>query len=264
MPLTEPAAIRRRVSYVSTTGWMGLEWALTAEENVRFFATLSGLSGHKARERTEEALRDTDLWEDRGKRTSELSNGMRQRLILARGLVLRTPLVLLDEPTVGLDPVTRDEVLDRIFTNLPARGQTVLVADHQVGAVSSRMDHAAILSGGSVVAIGTPSALVQGLRNLKVLELMVAGAEALPQPPLACVRAWDARMRPGPLALAQVRLMVEDRPDSLRSVLDYVMRQGGQIEGVTERPPGLEDLLETGALDGPPAGSIGPGNRSTS
>ena len=104
--LAHPQEIRKRVSYVSTTGWMGLEWPLTAEENVRFFASLCGMPGTAARARTEEALRDVDLWEDRGKYPSQLSNGMRQRVILARALLFRTPLVLLDEPTIGLDPVT--------------------------------------------------------------------------------------------------------------------------------------------------------------
>ena len=90
--LDHPKEIRKRVSYVSTTGWMGLEWPLTAAENVRFFATLCGMPMALARTRTEEALKDVDLWEDRGKYPSQLSNGMRQRVILARALLFRTEM----------------------------------------------------------------------------------------------------------------------------------------------------------------------------
>lgn len=241
--LAETARIRRRVSYVSTTGWMGLEWALTAEENVRFFAALCGLPADLARERTRQALADMGLWEDRAKRTSELSNGMRQRLILARGLLLHTPLVLLDEPTVGLDPVTRDAVLDLLRFKLPARGQTVVVADHQAGAVGARVDRAAILFEGRIVELGRPDLLTARLQGFKVVEIVSAG-EGCPEGPAPDgVRSWDRTVRPGPRSLSHWRIVVQDQPQSLQAVLGWFRAAGRELQGVSERAPGFEDLV---------------------
>ena len=152
--LDHPKEIRKRVSYVSTTGWMGLEWPLTAEENVRFFATLCGMPTALARIRTEEALRDVDLWEDRGKYPSQLSNGMRQRVILARALLFRTPILLLDEPTVGLDPVTARDLLELIRGPLRERGQTILLTDHQSAEMEAVADHIAVLGAGALSSWG--------------------------------------------------------------------------------------------------------------
>src|SRR5215472_6652837 len=169
--LEYPKEIRKRVSYVSTTGWMGLEWPLTAEENVRFFASLCGMPTAMAHTRTEEALRDVDLWEDRDKYPSQLSNGMRQRVILARALLFRTPIVLLDEPTVGLDPVTARDLLDLIRGPLRDRGQTILLTDHQSAEIEAVADRIAVLGSGALALMGTPAELRAHLQHLTVIEI---------------------------------------------------------------------------------------------
>lgn len=155
--LERPAEVRRRVSYVSTTGWMGLEWALTAEENVRFFGVLCGLAPGRARERAAAALRDVGLGSDRSKMVSALSNGMRQRVILARALVLRTPVVLLDEPTVGLD-AELESVLVSAMEHL-AEGRTTITVSHQLAGIR-RSDQIAVLSHGRISEIGTHEQLL--------------------------------------------------------------------------------------------------------
>ncbi len=245
--MNHPQAIRRRVSYVSTTGWMGLEWALTAEENIRFFGLLSGMSGALAKTRTDEALRDVGLMQDRHKAVSELSNGMRQRVILARALLLRTPVVLLDEPTVGLDPIHRDQVLALVRETLPARGQTVIVVDHQADALETIVDRAAILAGGRLLRAGTPAELVSGLEGVRVLEMVTRGSgeprAAIPPQ----VQEVERIERPGPLGLTQWRLTVADRSDALEAALHWVLSGGGQAVQVAERAPRLADVV-TGRL----------------
>lgn len=247
--LERPAEVRRRVSYVSTTGWMGLEWALTAEENVRFFGVLCGLAPGRARERAAAALRDVGLGSDRSKMVSALSNGMRQRVILARALVLRTPVVLLDEPTVGLDPIHRDDMLRLVRHLVRERGQTVVLVDHQADAIEGVIDRALVLGAGRARLIGPPRQLAAGLGGVRVVDLLSRGAGEPRGPAPAGVLGVERTARPGPLALSHWRLVVAADADVLGALVAWVMSAGGEIVEVTERAPGLADLV---------AGRLGP------
>ena len=181
------------------TGWMGLEWPLTAEENVRLFGVLCGLDARTARQRAEEALCAVELWGDRGKYSSQLSNGMRQRVILARALLLRTPLVLLDEPTVGLDPHTARVMLALIRDRLVASGQTVILTDHVSAEMEAVADRVAVLDQGRMVLSDTPAALVGSLADLTVLDVHTEETPLPVAPPPPEVRLVHCVERPGPV-----------------------------------------------------------------
>lgn len=243
IPLGETRAIRRRVSYVSTTGWMGLEWALTAEENIRFYGQLCGLSRKLAAVRTDEALRMVDLWDERKKHPSALSNGMRQRVILARGLVLATPIVLLDEPSVGLDPVTRDRVLETVCHTLASRGQTLILADHDAEWVERAADRVAILDRGRVRGVGTPRELLQSVSHLRVLDLLIQASFTARTAPPSVIRRWEANERPGPQGFTHWRGLVEESPEALAMVLNWVCPNIRQVVEVSFRAPSLQDVM---------------------
>lgn len=241
--LDHPQEIRKRVSYVSTTGWMGLEWPLTAEENVRFFASLCGMPHTLLRARTEEALRDVDLWKDRGKYPSQLSNGMRQRVILARALLFRTPLVLLDEPTVGLDPLTTQALLELIRGPLRSRGQTILLTDHQSAEMEIVADRIAVLGSGAIALIGTPAELRARLGHVAVIEIHTEEMDLPSEPRPDCVVATDQVERPGALEVRAWRIHVLRSPDALSSVLTWVTQPTGRVFFVAESEPTLQDVL---------------------
>jgi ABC-2 type transport system ATP-binding protein len=241
--LTRPQEIRKKVSYVSTTGWMGLEWPLTAEENVRFFATLCGMPSRLARARAEQALRDVDLWADRRKYPSQLSNGMRQRVILARALLFYTPLVLLDEPTVGLDPISAQSTLELIRGRLRERGQTVLLTDHQSTEMAAVADRIAVLQQGRIAMLGTPAELIARLSHLTVIEIHT---EEMDQPsgrPPPEVQWFQVVDRPGPLGVRTWRIHALKGESALPSVLDWIAQPSGRIVFLAESAPSLHDVL---------------------
>lgn len=243
IPLSEPGEIRKRVSYVSTTGWMGLEWPLTAEENVRCFAALCGMPSGPARERTAEALRDVELWENRHKYPSQLSNGMRQRTILARALLFRTPLLLLDEPTVGLDPITVQTVLQLIRGRLRERGQTILLTDHQSAEMEAVADRIAVLEAGEIVIQGTPAELLERLADLTVIEIRTEEMGFPPGLPPAIVTTEQHVEPPGALGLRTWRIHARKERDALEEVLRWVTQPTGRIVFLAESSPTLRDLL---------------------
>jgi ABC-2 type transport system ATP-binding protein len=249
VPLAETPTIRRQVAYVSTTGWMGLEWALTAEENLHFFARLSGMPTAMAKQRSEEAMRALDLWGDRAKLVSALSNGMRQRVIMARALLWHTPVVLLDEPLVGLDPHHRRALLRLIDRLARERGQTVVISDHDAEAVASLADRVLLLAQGQVAGYGTVAELVNRLADRRIVELVTTGAGTTDVAPPGVVFRVFRRPRTGPLDQVQWQVTVDaQQPGALMEVVAWMEHRGVTIVDLTERVPTLQDVLEDQAL----------------
>lgn len=241
--LDRPRAIQRQVSYVSTSGWMGLEWPLTVEENMRFFAALSGMPTSLARERTAAALRAVEMWDHRAKYPAQLSNGMRQRTILARALLFTTPVLLLDEPTVGLDPVSAHLMID-LIRQLRAGGQTIIVTDHQSSEMEALADRIGILHDGRIVQEGTPAELLCDLHHVTVIEIHTEEMDAPITTPPAVVLAAAREERPGALAVRTWRIHARKGAHALADVLAWITQPTGRVVFVVESAPRLRDLVD--------------------
>jgi lipooligosaccharide transport system ATP-binding protein len=147
-----------------------LDVTLTVEQNLLVFAHLYRIGRHERRAAIERALEMANLVDRRDSRVDKLSGGMRRRLLIARALVHRPRLVLLDEPTVGLDPQVRQE-LWALIDALRAEGTTILMSTHYIEEAQRLADTVLIMSHGSAVAAGPPADLVAQHAGREAIEV---------------------------------------------------------------------------------------------
>jgi ABC-2 type transport system ATP-binding protein len=150
-------AVRRRIGVAPQVS--ALYGPLTGEENVRFFGRLQGLAGEALARRTAEVLDRAGLADRRRDRVDTYSGGMKRRLNLACALVHDPPLLLLDEPTVGVDPQSRNRIFEDV-ERLRREGRCVVYTTHYMEEAQRLCDRVAILDRGRVLALGTPEELI--------------------------------------------------------------------------------------------------------
>ncbi|WP_055570961.1 ABC transporter ATP-binding protein [Streptomyces prasinopilosus] len=163
---TEGAAIRERVGYMPEHDCLPPD--VSATEFVVHMARMSGLPPTAARERTADTLRHVGLYEERYRPMGGYSTGMKQRVKLAQALVHDPDLVFLDEPTNGLDPVGRDEMLGlirRIHTDF---GISVLVTSHLLGELERTCDHVVVVDGGKLLRSSSTTDFTQNTTTLAI------------------------------------------------------------------------------------------------
>jgi len=146
---------------------------LTAEENLRFFGRMFGLAGAALRSRVEAGLALADLADRRADRAGTFSGGMKRRLNIACAMVHDPKLLLLDEPTVGVDPQSRNAILERILA-LKAEGRTVIYTTHYMEEAARICDRVAIIDHGKVLAVDTVDALIMAHGGLPQLSVTTA------------------------------------------------------------------------------------------
>jgi ABC-2 type transport system ATP-binding protein len=170
-PMPDRATLER-IGYMTQAAALYAD--LTAEENARFFASVQGTGD---RRNVEAALRFVELWERRRSVTATLSGGMRTRLSLACALVHRPSLLLLDEPTVGVDPQLRVQLWNGL-RQMAAEGTTIIVSSH-VMEEAERADRLGLIQGGRLLAEGTVAELLAegGAQRLEDAFLNLAGTE---------------------------------------------------------------------------------------
>jgi ABC-2 type transport system ATP-binding protein len=165
----EPDAARRAIGVIPQALTSDLD--LTVEENMNIYAKLYGISAKDRKQSVEELLQMVDLEKWRDAQTKTLSGGMRRRLEIARGLVHRPHIFFLDEPTTGLDPVSRVAVWEMLMKIKGARNLTVLITTHYMDEADRLCDRIAIVDHGKLVALDTPRALKASVPGENVIEV---------------------------------------------------------------------------------------------
>ena len=201
-----------------------LDTSLTVEQNLLVFTHLYRIGRHERQAAIERALRVANLVDRRDSRVDKLSGGMRRRLLVARALVHRPRLVLLDEPTVCLDPQVRQE-LWALIDAMRAEGTTILMSTHYIEEAQRLADTVLIMSHGSAVAAGAPAELVAEHAGREAVE--VYGSPSLLAEAEASARAAGFATR---------------RTGTSISVLGIEDADGRAPEG-ERRPANLEDVF---------------------
>jgi ABC-2 type transport system ATP-binding protein len=149
--------VARDIGYMTQNNALYLE--LTVRENLEFFGAIYGLRGRRLKERVDAVLEMVDLTDRAGSIVDTLSGGMRQRVLLASALIHEPRLLLLDEPTVGIDPELRIAFWEH-FARLNAQGVTIIVSTHHLDE-AARCHRLALLRFGALLAEGQPAELVR-------------------------------------------------------------------------------------------------------
>jgi lipooligosaccharide transport system ATP-binding protein len=167
-PVTDGPAIRARLGVVPQEDTLDVE--LTVRENLLIYGRYFGLPRAVIAERTASLLDFVQLAERAGDHVEPLSGGMKRRLTIARSLINDPEILLLDEPTTGLDPQARHVVWDRLF-RLKQQGVTLILTTHYMDEAEQLCDRLVVMDGGKIAAEGSPRELIDRYSTREVLEL---------------------------------------------------------------------------------------------
>ncbi|QQE66111.1 daunorubicin resistance protein DrrA family ABC transporter ATP-binding protein [Leptolyngbya sp. BL0902] len=238
----QPRRVRQRLGYIAQE--IALDKVLTGRELLQLQADLYHMPKGVARQRIDQmiALLELGDWADR--KTGTYSGGLRKRLDLALGLLHQPDVLVLDEPTVGLDIETRSAVWD-FLRQLRAAGTTVLITSHYLEEVDALADRVAIIDQGQVIAAGSPSDLKDKLGGDRIT---LRVREFTPDDEAEKVKALllDLPFVQGVILNAaqgnSLNLVVERDPGALMAVQTTIEKAGLPIFGISQSRPSLDDV----------------------
>jgi len=207
--------------------------SLTARENLDAFGRLQGLSAADVASRVKWALAATALEDRADEPVKGFSGGMKRRLNIACGVIHRPRVVLLDEPTVGVDPQSRERIYD-MLTDLTASGVSLLLTTHHLEEAEARCSRTVIIDHGKVIAEGTMAELVEQTVGRHRIVTLRVDAPIASVPPGVDVSAEDPRV---------VRARVSNVARELPVLLTAINSQGREVEDVEVRGPSLQSVF---------------------
>lgn len=238
--LKQPLDVRRQIG-VLTGGERSLYWKLTPVENLNYFAALYGVSRRQTKQRIGYLLELMDLVDKRNERVEKLSSGMKQKLSIARTLVHDPPILLIDEPTLGLDPTFSRFIRTFIKDELHGKGnKTILLTTHYMDEADMLCDRIAFMNRGVIEAVDTPLALKRRISSDRVVEVKCLGT--LEQELFSSFREKATLSLENREGLAYVR-MNSDEPEQLLSAIIDLVQNRAKVLSVKVASPTLEDVF---------------------
>lgn len=218
-----------RIGYVPQD--ISLEETVSAKDNLQFFGRLYGLSGKALKERISEVLREIGLEKREKDKVQTFSGGMKRRLNIGCAILHEPDLIIMDEPTVGIDPQSRQHIFQMVDRFREA-GKTIIYASHYMEEIERLCDEAAFIDHGKIVENGT---IQQILQKHAVPSIFVKGGNALP----------DKINEFGSVAAKNGGYIVQtNRPlDAMEFVLQFYKEKNDQLERLELVQPKLEDVF---------------------
>jgi ABC-2 type transport system ATP-binding protein len=217
-------------------GSRNVYWSLSAWDNLFYFGRLKGLSGRDIRPRTEWLLSELGLWARRNQQVGSFSRGMQQKVAIAAALITAPPVLLLDEPTIGLDVEAARTVREWI-ARLAREGTTIVLTTHQLELAQELADRVAVIRQGRIVADLPTKELLDRYAEDRY-EIRLAGG-FLPLPPNALPDGSHISTDDG---FARITLPTSEDA-ALHEVLRQVQRSGARLLSVEQVRPDLEEVF---------------------
>jgi ABC-2 type transport system ATP-binding protein len=232
----EPMAVKRAIGVVPQE--IALYEDLSARENLHFWGRMYGLRGAELAERVDQVLEIVGLVDRQRGAVAKYSGGMKRRLNIGVALLHRPDVLILDEPTVGIDPQSRRSILDSII-RFHEQGMTILYTTHYMEEAQELSDHIAIMDQGQVIAYGTHQELVQIVGEFDRVEL------ALSAPGIQIVDAWRAidGVHQVTADNGTASVLVDDSNVLLPRLFEAANRNDVRITSVAIQEPNLEAVF---------------------
>lgn len=232
---SNPLEIKRRIGVVPQN--IALFNEFSAIENVTYFARLYGLKGKELKDSVRQALEFTNLWERRKDSPKKYSGGMQRRLNIACSIVHKPELIIMDEPTVGIDPQSRNHILESI-KKLNEMGSTIIYTSHYMEEVEAICTRVVIMDNGRLIAEGTKEKLSEFVQEDQIAEIELNNAG------YSVVEAVKAIYGVKDCTLSgSVMTVVFDRNNSISKVINTVSDKGGIIKKINMQEATLEDVF---------------------
>ncbi|OUM94680.1 MAG: antibiotic ABC transporter ATP-binding protein [Thermobacillus sp. ZCTH02-B1] len=233
-----PLSVKAKIGLVPQE--IALYEQLTAEEHLRFFGKLYGLRGRRLEERIDEALAFTGLTGHRNERPGSFSGGMKRRLNIACAIVHQPKLIIMDEPTVGIDPQSRNHILESV-RELNRRGATILYTSHYMEEVEAISTRVGIIDHGRLIALGTIREL---LTQVEEQEKLVIETEGLTDAAVEEV-GRHASVRRVERRDGVLEIWLRHAQSYLQDMLYILAKHGVRIASLRSETPNLETLFLT-------------------
>ncbi len=234
----EPNAVRHMIGVIPQA--LTSDQDLTVEENLSIYAKLYSVPKVQREKNIAEVLEAVDLTKWRGAQTKTLSGGMRRRLEIARGLVHDPSIFFLDEPTTGLDPVSRIAVWEMLNNLKKSRSLTMLITTHYMEEADRLCDRIAIVDHGKLVALGTPVELKQSVPGSNVVEVQFNREDS----------EWQARLQalPGVTEVQSqsagvYRVLTSNGSHTTTQLVEMAASLGEQLTSLSVQNTSLDDVF---------------------